>query len=706
MQFRLREAQVAVHHAEHRTLACSLFKFRHEVAQHFDIRGLQHELHRETAALRTDALRFKHHHAQIRIFVTEHLNCTGDFALRTARFLVVVQEQTHSRVAGVPCSRLEFRIFVRIQDRNHLVSKLVRHAFRSCQVHAFGHAHVHHDRIRVFGRRHFATHVVKAIVRRKEKHRHNREQKQAHPEESAQQARIESIKPIEERFRDAEEPSLFLAFQEFRTKHRRKSERTKRRKEHSPDHHRHKFAEQEPSRTSQRKHRHEHGHQHDRCRNHRKKDFVGSSHGRLLGRHPVFNLVVNVFHNHNRIIHDKPNRKDHRQERKHVDTEPAKIKHKEATDNRHRHHDHRDKRRAAFAEERKDNRNHEHERNKDGLHHFLDGGSDINRSITTVKQFHAFRDFATDILHALVKLVCNFNVVTARLRHERKRNRVLAVAPKARTRILRFVMDICHIGNTDNSSIGGRLDGDIAERFGVEDSPKRTDRKSRFSSFDGTGREFEVALLQCRRHLCARNAQRLHADGVNPQAHYRTLFAPDSHFGNAVDCLQAFLHMVVRDFRDFHRVELVAHEAHHQNRVVIAIGLINSRFIDIIGQATAHTAHAVTDFVCSRFQVHARFKFNADIGEPVTTRRRQRLDAGRTVDGGFKNFGYFRFDNGSVRARIRRTHLNQRIIDVRVFTNAQRSESEKTEQNNDKRHHSHQNRAANRELTYAHYSTS
>ena len=164
--------------------------------------------------------------------------------------------------------------------------------------------------------------------------------------------------------------------------------------------------------------------------------------------------------------------------------------------------------------------------------------------------------------------------------------------------------------------------------------------------------------------------------------------------------------MVVRDFRNFHRVKLIAHQAHHQNRVVIAIGLIDRRFIDIIRQATTHTAHAVADFVRSRFQVHARFKFNADVRETVAARRCKRLDTGRTIDGGFQNFSHFRFNHGSVCTRVRRTHLNKRIIDVRVLTNAKRCQSKKAKQQNDKGHHRHENRAADRELAYTHYSTS
>ena len=187
MEFRLREAQVAVHHAKHRALACRFFEFRNKVTQHFDVRSLQHKLHREATALRTNALRFKHHHAQIRVFVTEHLNHASNFTLRTTSLLIVVQEQTHSRVARIPSTRLEFRVFIGIENRSHFIDKFIGHALGAREVHAFGHAHVHHHSVGVFGRRHFATHVIKAEIGPKQENSHNREQQQAPLEESAKQ---------------------------------------------------------------------------------------------------------------------------------------------------------------------------------------------------------------------------------------------------------------------------------------------------------------------------------------------------------------------------------------------------------------------------------------------------------------------------------------------------------------------------------------
>ena len=278
------------------------------------------------------------------------------------------------------------------------------------------------------------------------------------------------------------------------------------------------------------------------------------------------------------------------------------------------------------------------------------------------------------------------------LRHQRKRNGILAVTPKARTRILRFIMDVRDIGNTNHGAVGSGLHRNIFESLRVKDSSERADGKCRFASFDATRRQFKVALLESSRHFGTGNTKRLQAHRVNPQAHRRTLFAPDSHFRNTVDGLQTFLDKVVRQFRNFHRVKPIAHETHHQNRVVIAVGLVHSRFIDIVWEPAAHAAHTVADFVRRRFKVHACFEFNIDERKSVAARRGQRLDSGRTVDRSFQNFGHFGFDHGSVCTRVRSTHLNQRIVHIRIFAHAQVRRAKGAKQDDDERHHGHEHR--------------
>ena len=183
MQFRLGKAQVRVHHAEYGALARLFFELGHERTQDFDVRGLQHKLHRKSTALRTDALRFEHHHAQVGVLVTEHLDGPRNLALRATSLLVVVQEYTHSRVARVPRTRLDFGILVGVHERDDFFGKGVGHALGTRERHALGHVQVHHDRVGILGRRHFATHIVEAEIRDGQKPEHHRKQQEAQLEE-------------------------------------------------------------------------------------------------------------------------------------------------------------------------------------------------------------------------------------------------------------------------------------------------------------------------------------------------------------------------------------------------------------------------------------------------------------------------------------------------------------------------------------------
>ena len=494
--------------------------------------------------------------------------------------------------------------------------------------------------------------------------------------------------------------------QELRAEHGRQRQGTERRKENRPNHHRHEFPEQKPRGTAQGKHRHEHRHQHHRSGNHRKETLVGSRHGSLLRVHTLLYLVVNVFHNHNSIVHHKANGKHHGKQGQHVNREPAQIKHKETSHHRDWHHHHGDKGGAGLPQEGEDNGNHQQECNKDGLHHFLDRGADIDGGIATIEHLHAFGNFPTDILYTLVKLVGDFHMVRARLRHQGQGYRILAITTEPRAGILRFIVDVGHVGTADDGTVGGGLHRNILKGLRVQNSAQGANRKGGLATFDRTRRQFQVALTEGRRHLRARHAQSLQADRVNPEAHCRALLAPDSHFGDAIDGLQAFFHKVIRYFGNFHRVELIAHKAHHQNRVVVTVGLVDRRFIYVVRKPAAHTAHTVTDFVGGRLQIHARFEFNVDERKTIAACRGKGLDARSTVDGGFQDLGNFGLHHGGVCARVRGSHLNQRVVYVGVFTHAQVRRTEKAQQQDDQGNDGHQNWAADRELADAHQSTS
>ena len=150
-------------------------------------------------------------------------------------------------------------------------------------------------------------------------------------------------------------------------------------------------------------------------------------------------------------------------------------------------------------------------------------------------------------------------MVGTRLRHQGQGNGILAVTAEPRAGILRFIMDVRHIGNADDGTVGSGFHRNVLKSLRVQNSAQGADRKSGFATFDRTRRQFQVALAEGRRHLRARHTQSLQADRINPETHRRALLAPDGHFRNSIDGLQAFLHKVIRDFRNFHRIELVTH---------------------------------------------------------------------------------------------------------------------------------------------------
>ena len=55
--------------------------------------------------------------------------------------------------------------------------------------------------------------------------------------------------------------------------------------------------------------------------------------------HPLFKITSDIFHHHDRIVHDETGGDRQRHERKVVDAVPAKIHDAERADQRHRNHD-------------------------------------------------------------------------------------------------------------------------------------------------------------------------------------------------------------------------------------------------------------------------------------------------------------------------------------------------------------------------------
>ncbi len=324
----------------------------------------------------------------------------------------------------------------------------------------------------------------KAVVGDKKQHGDDDKDDSADPQKGVQQLVIDPVEPFEERFRLPVEPSLLLRPQDFRAEHRRKRQCAKRRNHDRSYHDRHKFPKEKPGRTAKRKHRNEHGHQHDRRGDDGEEYLVRPGDGCRLRRHLAFNLLVDVFHDDNRVIDDKPYREDHRKQRQHVDRKAEKVEDEKASDNRNRNDDHRDERRADFPQEEEDHGDDEQKRNENRLDDFPDGGADVYRRIHAAQNLDIRRQVPANVLDAPVKLVRNRDMVRTGLRNDGDRDDVLSVSLESGARILRFVVNGRHVRNPDDGTVRRHLDRNRIEVRRLSQASERADGKIHRLPFD------------------------------------------------------------------------------------------------------------------------------------------------------------------------------------------------------------------------------
>ena len=67
--------------------------------------------------------------------------------------------------------------------------------------------------------------------------------------------------------------------------------------------------------------RNKHGHQHQGGGDHGRGHLIHGFHGGAFRVHPAFDIVLNRFHHHNRIIHHNTDSQHQSQERQHIDGE-------------------------------------------------------------------------------------------------------------------------------------------------------------------------------------------------------------------------------------------------------------------------------------------------------------------------------------------------------------------------------------------------
>ncbi len=119
---------------------------------------------------------------------------------------------------------------------------------------------------------------------------------------------------------------------ELHAKHRGERERNKSGDQHCACHHYPKLAEQSANKTLQENNGQENNGQRDRGRNYCEENFSRPFFGCTIFVHATFQFLINIFGDHNAVIHHKACSQNNSQHRQYIDGETAQIHDEERGD--------------------------------------------------------------------------------------------------------------------------------------------------------------------------------------------------------------------------------------------------------------------------------------------------------------------------------------------------------------------------------------
>ena len=287
----------------------------------------------------------------------------------------------------------------------------------------------------------------------------------------------------------------------------------------------------------------------------------------------------------------------------------------------------------------------------------------------------------------------NVDVVGTGLRHHNHTDHRHTVHFHVAFQVARTEFGASDVAQSDGT-VAGRLHNQVVEFLGTVHLSHGADTQFHGVTFNATRRQFHVLAVECLLHVHRRNAITGHFNGVEPQSHTVTLFAPNLHAAHLGNGLQLFFHGEVGNFAEFQQRPLVALYGHHQNGACISIGFRHRRGVAVAWQVALCSRHFVAHVVGCRFQVDREFKLHGDATVSLLADARQTSDTRNTVDILFQRFGNLVFNNVGIGTGIRTTDRDDRVIDRRKFAHAQIQIADDTEYQDNQCKHGGQYRAA------------
>ena len=384
--------------------------------------------------------------------------------------------------------------------------------------------------------------------------------------------------------------------------------------------------------------RQEHRDQHQRDRDQRAADLVHRLVRRLLGRHALCQVALDVLDHDDGVVDHDADRQHQAEQRQRVEGDARRRHDREGPDQRDRDGEDRDDRRAPGLQEQdhdNDDQDHGFEQGRDDG---VDGGLDEGRGVVDDRVVEARREGLLQPFHLGDDRVRGREGIGPRALEDAERGGRLVVEVGVQRVVLRAQLDAGDVAQARHRPVRLGADHDVLELLGRTQPPQGADRQGeparrhRRGLVDRACRHLEVGRPQRQHDFAGRQVARGDPRGIEPDAHRVVAAAEHQHVADAVDASQHVLHVERGIVRDVLLVAAAVRRDHVHDHHQVGRGLADhdAETLHVLGQARLGDRDAVLHQHLRLVDVDAGLEHDVDRQAAVTGRLR--LDVEHVVD--------------------------------------------------------------------------
>ncbi|VWC36642.1 hypothetical protein BUB20358_06688 [Burkholderia ubonensis] len=295
--------------------------------------------------------------------------------------------------------------------------------------------------------------------------------------------------------------------------------------------------------------RDEHAGKRQRDRDDRRAHFLHREIGRILRRQPPGDIALDVFHHHDRVVDDDPDRQHHPEQRQRVDRESEHEQQREGADNRNGHRQQRNDGGAPGLQKQDDDDHDQRDRFEQRGNHGGDAGAHELGRIENDPVIDAGGHVRLDFRHRLPDLVRNRQRVSAGRLKDAEPHCGFAVDHRSQAVVRCAELDVRDVAQIGHASGLCRLDHDGAEFiFRLQSSSRIDGQLQRHVAAhrlrtDHPGRDLHVLLANRVDHIGRGQPACRDLLRIEPDPHRIVSSAPDSDFADAGNTLEPALYV-------------------------------------------------------------------------------------------------------------------------------------------------------------------